>query len=194
MDRAFFIKLAQDTLREPHSAAEQIIGWNFPRDVLWTALALVAAINTFLVLLLVKTSASDMPLPGYFDSPLSLFVLLTGMMVVYVHAMYWVGSAILGGQGALMDVLALVVWFQVLRAVAQLGIIVLTLAIPAMGMMLSLVVAGWGFWIFLNFIKVAMQLSYIGHALLVLIVAAIGLVIGLGILLVVVGLFAQGVL
>jgi hypothetical protein len=134
-----------------------------------------------------------MPLPSYFDAPLTLFILLTGLMVVYIHAMYWTGLAI-GGQGALMDVLALVVWFQILRAAAQFAVIVLTLAIPSLGMILSLVIAIWGLWIFLNFIAAAMRLPSVGHGFLVLIIAAVGMVFGLGILLSMIGLGAQGVL
>jgi hypothetical protein len=163
------------------------------RDILWTALALVAVLNTFLVLLLMEISRPTMPLPSYFDAPLTLFVLLTGLMVVYIHAMYWAGLAI-GGKGTLMDVLALVVWFQVLRAGAQLAVIVMTLALPSLGMLLSLVVAVWGLWIFLNFIATAMHLPSAGHGLAVLIIAAVGLVLGLGILLSVIGLVAQGVM
>jgi hypothetical protein len=192
MNSAAFIQMAHNTLRDPRASAVQIISMALPRDVLWTALALVAALNTFLILLLIDITGSVMVLPSYFDAPLALFVLLTGLMVVYIHAMYWTGLAI-GGQGALMDVLALVVWFQVLRAVAQLAVIVLTLAIPGLGTLLSLVVAIWGLWIFLNFIAAAMNLPSVGHGLLVLVLSAVGLVLGLAVLLSIIGLSAQGV-
>lgn len=192
MNGTALFQLTQNTLKDPRAVAEQIMRWNLARDTLWTALALVAVVNTFLVLLLVQISGSVMPLPSYFDSPLTLFVLLTGLMVIYIHAMYWAGLMI-GGQGKLMDVLALVVWFQVLRAMAQLAVIVVSLAIPALGMMLSLVIAVWALWVFLNFIAVAMHLPSAGHAFLVLIISAAGLVLGLGVLLTMIGLSAQGV-
>jgi hypothetical protein len=163
------------------------------RDVLWTALALVAVINTFLILLIVATSSATMPLPGYFDKPLTLFVLIAGLMVVYIHAMYWVGLAV-GGKGALMDVLAVVVWFQVLRAIAQAAVVLLSLAIPPLGAILSLVVAGWGIWIFLSFLAEALNLRSLWHGVAVVCVAFIGIVMGMAVLIAMIGGAAQGVL
>lgn len=191
MNTAAIVSLVQTTLRTPREAAKEIISLQLGRDTLWTALTLVAVFNTFLVLLLSEISGPAMPLPGYFDAPLALFVLLTGLIVVYIHAMYWAGLAI-GGKGSLMDVLALVVWFQALRAAAQVAVIVLSLAIPAFGMLLSLVVAVWGLWIFLNFIAVAMNLPTLWHGFAVLVLAAVGLILGLGILLGMIGFGAQG--
>lgn len=191
MDKAF-VPLVQTSLRAPRDAARTIMSMGLGRDVLWTALALVAVANTFLVLLMVQTSGSAMPLPSYFDSPLALFVLIAGLMVVYIHAMYWAGLAI-GGQGSLMDVLALVVWFQVLRAMAQGAVILLSLAIPPAGLLLSLVVAIWGFWVFINFLSTALNLRSPWHAIAVLLVAFVGLVFGLGILMALLGGLFQGV-
>lgn len=191
LNRAYFFDLAQDTLRQPRKAAAQIIALQLPRDVLWTGLALVAVFNTVLVYFLAGISSGALPLPSYFDAPLTLFMLLTGVLVVYIHALYWTGLA-LGGQGALMDVLALFVWFNILRAVAQSAVVVLTLAIPAMGLLLSLVVAVWGLWIILNFIAAALNLPSAFHGLAVMVIAAIGAILGLGIILSLIGLGGQG--
>ncbi len=187
--------LAQTSLRDPQTAARQIMDLGLSRDALWTALALVAIVNTFLVIALVQTSpgAAVVPLPGYFGKPLALFVLIAGLMVVYIHAMYWAGLAI-GGQGSLTDVLALVVWFQVLRAAAQITVVVVSALIPALGMLLSLAVAIWGFWIFLNFLATALNLNSPWHAIAVLVVAFVGLVLGLGVLMALIGGLAQGVI
>lgn len=190
---ARFSQLAVTSLRDPKVAAQMIMDMGLSRDVLWTALALVAIINTFLVMVIVEVSGPAMPLPGYFDRPLALFILITGLMVVYIHAMYWAGMAI-GGQGTLTDVLALVVWFQVLRAVAQMGVIVVSGLVPALGLLMSLVIAIWSLWIFLHFLTTALHLSTIWHALAVLVVAFVGLVLGLGVLMALIGGFAQGVL
>lgn len=189
---ADWIPLAQTTLRDPRAAATQIMGWKLSRDALWTALALVAVLNTFMVLLVLQINEPAVPLPSYFERPLTLFVLIAGLMAIYVHAMYWAALSI-GGQGELADVLALVIWFQVLRAAAQVCVLVLSLIVPALGMVLSLVIAIWGVWIFLSFIAAAMHLPSVGHALIVLVVAAIGLVLGLGIMVALIGVLTQGV-
>ena len=187
------IPMIQTSLRNPRGVARLIMSMGLGRDVLWTALALVAVINTFLILLIVATSSATMPLPGYFDKPLTLFVLIAGLMVVYIHAMYWAGLAV-GGKGALMDVLAVVVWFQVLRAIAQAAVVLLSLAIPPLGAILSLVVAGWGIWIFLSFLAEALNLRSLWHGVAVVCVAFIGIVMGMAVLIAMIGGAAQGVL
>lgn len=189
---ADLVPLARTSLRAPRDAADRIMTLGLPRDVLWTALALVAVVNTFLVLLAVNMSTPPLELPGYFQRPIALFLLITGMTVIYVHAIYWAGL-MLGGKGSLNDVLALVIWFQVLRAVAQVAVVVLSLAVPVLGLMLSLAILIWGAWIILNFIAAAMHLPSVAHALGVLIVSAVGLVIGLGLLLALIGTVTQGV-
>ncbi len=192
MNGSDLIALGQLTLRDPRTAARTIIAQALPRDVLWTALALVAAINTGVIVVLLALSPPGVPLPDYFNAPLALFVLLAGTSVVFVHAIYWGGLA-LGGKGALNDVLALVVWLLALRAVAQLGVMVLTLLLPLLALVASLVIAVWGIWIMLNFIAEALTLPSLMHAIAVLIIASVGLVLGLGLLLSFFGLGAQGV-
>jgi hypothetical protein len=187
------IPMVQTSLRNPRGAAGLIMAMGLGRDVLWTALALVAVINTFLIMLIVSTSTATMPLPGYFDKPLTLFVLIAGLMVVYIHAMYWAGLAV-GGKGELMDVLAVVVWFQVLRAIAQAAIVLVSLAIPPLGAVLSLVVAVWGLWIFLSVLTEALNLRSLWHAIAVVCVAFVGIVLGVAILIAMIGGAAQGVL
>lgn len=190
--RDALVPMVQTSLRNPRGAARLIMAMDLGRDALWTALALVAAVNTFLVLLIVHTSATPLPLPGYFEKPLTLFVLIAGLMVVYIHAMYWAGLVV-GGKGGLMDVLAVVVWFQVLRAMAQAAVVLLSLAIPPLGGLLSLVVAVWGLWIFLSFLAEALNLRSLWHAVAALCVASVGLVLGLAVLIAIIGGAALGV-
>lgn len=184
-----FVPLVRSSIATPREAAGEIVAMQLGRDVLWTALALAAVVNTFLILAVLELSGPTMPVPGYFNSPLALFFLVAGVTVVYVHAMYWAGLAI-GGKGALMDVLAVVVWFQVLRAIAQVVIILLSLALPPLGALLSFAVAIWGFWIFLNFLAAALNLATPWHAIAVVVVAFVALVLGVGILMALIGGFA----
>lgn len=191
MQRAL-VPMIQTSLRNPRRAADLIIAMNLSRDALWTALGLVAVVNTFMLYFLVQFSEPTVLVPGYFERPITLFLLNAGLMVVYIHAMYWAGHA-MGGTGALMHVLAVVVWFQALWVIAQAATILLSLAVPGLGAMVSLAVAIWGFWIFLNFLAAALQLNSAWHSLAVLVVAFVGLVIGLGIVMALLGGLVQGV-
>lgn len=186
------VPMIQTSLRTPRTAADLIIAIELPRDVLWTALALVAVINTFMLYFLVQITETPVPIPGYFDRPMTLFFLNAGLMVVYIHAMFWAGLAI-GGQGRLMDVLAVVVWFQALWLMAQVATVLISLAVPGLGALVSFGVAIWGLWIFLNFLAAALNLSSAWHGVAVLLVSFVGLVFGLGIVMALIGGLAQGV-
>ncbi|MGB3243590.1 MAG: YIP1 family protein [Sulfitobacter sp.] len=193
MNFSDFVPLVQATLRDPRGAARTIIALDLPREVLWTTLALVAAVNTIILQLLIAASPAEAQaqFPSYFNAPLAVYVLLAGVMVIYIHSVYWAGLA-LSGKGRLFDVLALIVWLQVLRTAIQIIVLVLTFILPALAGLVSLVAFAWGLWVLLNFMVEAMALRSIGHAGLALVLAIIGLVLGLGILLAIIGLAAQG--
>ena len=182
--------LVRLTLRDPASAGRQIMALNLGRDALWTALALVASVNT----LILSVSAMMLPpsgLPAFFDSPLAMFVILTGVLVLTVHAIYWTGQA-LGGQGDLGDLLALLVWLQGLRVGVQFIVTLLLFAAPTLSLVVSLVAGVWALWISLHFIAVTFGFASLGKAAGVLLVATIGLILGLGMLMSLIGLSIMG--
>ncbi|MEM6939300.1 MAG: Yip1 family protein [Pseudomonadota bacterium] len=178
--------IIQTSVRTPRTAADLIMSMDLDRNTLWTALALVAIVNTLMLYFVVQFADPRVEVPSYFGQPMTLFLLNAGLMVAYIHAMYWAGLAI-GGQGRLLDVVAVVVWFQALWVLAQAGTMLLSLAIPALGSLVSLAVAIWGFWIFMNFLAAALHLTSPWHSLAVLLVSFLGLVFGFGILVAVFG-------
>ena len=192
MSIAALMPLVRSTLTDPRAAAATIAAWPLTREVLWTGLALVAALNALLISAGFALAPPPMELPGYFSMPLMLFVLLAGLIVLYVHALCWVGRA-LGGEGRVDTLLAAVVWLQGLRLCAQAGVLLLTLAVPPLGLLASFVVTFWGLWILLNFVAELLNLSGLLQAAGVLLGAAIGVLFGPGFLLTLIGLTAQGV-
>ena len=65
---------------------------------------------------------------------------------------------------------------------------------PGLSLLMSVLIGVWGLWILLHFITAALGLPSLLHALGTLVLGAVGLVLGLGILLSLVGAVAQGVL
>lgn len=193
MTFADFSPLVATTLRDPRAAARQIMAMRLPRDVFWTALALVAAINSFVLTGMVSMAPveSQAQFPSYFASPLAVFVLMAGMMVIYIHVVFWSGRA-LSGKGQLDDVIAVLVWLQLLRTAAQIAIIAVATVLPQVAGLLSLVALGWGLWILFSFIAETLALPSIGHAVLVLFMAIVGFVLGVTFLMTLIGGFAQG--
>lgn len=184
-------ELALETVQSPRTAAQKIMSLNLSRNVLWTGLILAGAVNSIIYSFSLLTADTSM-LPALFRNPLMFFMLITGVLALTVHAFYWTGRA-LGGQGDLGELLALLVWLQGLRAVAQAVMFVLLLVSPAIGQLFSLVVGILGLWITVNFVTEALRLPGLMHGFGVLVVAAIGMVFGLAILVGLIGMAALGV-
>lgn len=184
-------RLVITSLKDPRQAAEEIIGWRLDRNTLWTALALAAAINTLIFSFSVFAQPAP-ALPAFFTSPLAMFVLLAGVLVVTTHGLFWTGRA-LGGQGDLGDVLALVIFLQVLRILAQIVIFVLMFVSPTLSVLASLASGIIGLWILVNFIAAAFRFDGLGRAFGTLFIAMAMIVLGLSFLLSIVGIAAQGV-
>ena len=189
--RIMLTELVILSLRNPRQAAEQIIGWRLDRETLWTALALAAAVNTMIFSFSIMLQPTP-GMPAFFTSPLAMFVLLAGVLVITTHGLYWTGRAI-GGQGDLGDMLALVVFLQVLRILAQLVIFDLMFVAPGISVIFSLATGIVGLWILVNFIAAAFRFPTLGRAFGTLLIAMLMIVLGLSFLLSIVGIAAQGV-
>lgn len=183
--------LALETIQSPRTAAQKIIALNLSRDVLWSGLVLVACLNSIIYSFSLFLGDASM-LPALFRNPLMFFFLVTGVLVLTVYAFYWTGRA-LGGQGDLGELLALIVWLQGLRAIAQAVMFVLLLVSPVIGQLFSLAVGVLGLWITVNFITEALRLPGLMHGVGVLVLSAVGIVFGLIILAGLIGLGAMGV-
>ncbi|WP_223427232.1 Yip1 family protein [Tateyamaria pelophila] len=182
----FWAQMAVDTVRDPQGAAQKIMGWQIGRAELYMALIAVSAINAFLAgassaLSPMPTDPATieaMPMLALMSRPLMLFVLIAGGLFLTVHGLFWAGRA-MGGQGALTDMLALLTWLQALRAVAQAGVLLLSLAVPLLGGLVALAVAIVGFWLLLNFISAALRFGSLLKAFGVLVAVSTALFIGL---------------
>jgi hypothetical protein len=183
--------LALETVQSPRTAAQQIMGLNLGREVLWPALVLMACLNSIvysITLLAVDRSL----LPAMLANPLMFFMLVTGLQVLTVHGFYW-GGRILGGEGDLGEMLSLMVWIQALQAAANGALLVLLFISPALEQLLSFGVGILGLWITLNFITEALRLPGLWHAIGVLFIATLGIAFGLVILISMIGISAMGV-
>lgn len=181
--------LALETVQSPRTAAQKIIALQLSRDMLWTGLAFVAAINAIIYSFSLFTGDASV-LPALLRNPVMFYVIISGLLIVSIHAFYWTGHA-MGGEGDLGDLLALLVWLQALRAVGQAIMFVLIIVSPAIAQLFSLGVGLLGLWITVNFITEALRLPTLMRGVGVIIVAAMGMVVGLMLL---IGLIGAGTL
>ncbi len=185
-------QLALLTLRDPQAAAEVVLGWNLSKEALWTAIALVSVIVTFLSSLSNLILPVPAPLSAIVGNPFMYFIIAAGGFVATVHAIYWTGR-MMGGQGRIEDLMVLLLWLQAMRAAAQVGVIVLLVIAPIFASLLVLFIGVATLWIFINFISIGLQLNSVVRAVVILIVGALVLVVGLSFLLSLIGVSAVGV-
>lgn len=184
--------LAIETLQTPRVAAQKIMGLNLGRDVLWSSLILVACISSIIFSVSLMLSGASAEQPALLRSPAMFFLIVTGLQILTVHAFYWAGRA-LGGQGDLGEMLSLLIWIQALQAIASAALFLIMFISPQIEQLLSFAVGLLGFWITLNFITEALRLPSLWHAVGVVIVATLGIAVGIGILVSMIGFGALGV-
>ena len=100
--------LAILSVKDPADAARQLIAMQIDRGALWTALFLMAVLNTLLHGLSNVLVPAPSPIPGLFDVPAVYFFFVSGGLVLIVLTIFWAGRAF-GGQGSMEDVMVTIV-------------------------------------------------------------------------------------
>jgi hypothetical protein len=183
--------LVLQSITNPKDAAEKILAWDLPPNVLWHAVALIAVINAILSTLSNFLVPVPDPLNGLMVSPVVFAMVVAGGLIATGYVLHWIGG-LLGGTGTFHDMLSLLVWLQVLRALAQVMLLILLLTMPVLATFFVLFVSIATLWIFINFVQVGLGLRSIGQAIAVVIAAGAGIVLGLSLLLSMFG-FGMGV-
>ena len=178
------------SLRDPAEAARQVIAFNLPREVLWTALALMAVLNTLMYSVTSALVPGPSPMPAVFQTPLAYLLFMGGALVLVSIALYWAGRSF-GGTGSLDDILSVIIWLQFLRVLVQVVSIVLLLTLPLLAALLTLAAAILGLWISVHFVDQAHRFGSPLKSVGVIVASFIGMVMGLSILL---ALFGGGFL
>lgn len=178
--------LVMETLRDPRGMAARLIALDLDMATIWTALALGAVLNSIIFSVNMMLFPTTFPVQGLFSNPILYAVAMAGGMVISMHLLTWVGG-MMGGQGRLADVTVVLVWLQYLRLAAQALLLLLTILMPALALMATLVVAFYSLWLMLNFLDVAHRFESLGKSALVLVFAVVGIIIGLSFLIALIG-------
>lgn len=183
--------LAVLTVQDPAEAARQLMALQLDRGTLWTAVFLVAVLNTLLAGLNNVLMPNSTPFPGLFDVPAVYFFFVGGGLVLTILTLFWVGRAF-GGEGSMEDIMIVIVWLQFMRVLVQAAALLLLLTIPVLSILLILAAALVGIWILVHFVDQAHRFGSLSKAAGVLIAAFVGMVVGVSILLSMIGVSAVG--
>lgn len=173
--------------------ARKVVAMNFPRDALWTGLALVAVLNVILLAALQLLSRA----PIAFEeqtialSPFAYATIIAVFLVLLVLGIYYTGQ-FLGGQGTFTNTLTIIVWFQTISLTLEAIQLVLVVISPAIAGIFGLLSLGALIWCFVNFVNVLHGFDNLGKSILAIMIALIGTALCAGILLAILGVGPSG--
>ncbi|WP_127112038.1 YIP1 family protein [Shimia sediminis] len=190
---SFLRALLIQTIYAPADAGRSIIGINLPREAAWMALLLAAIINTFVYF----TNLTLFPLPDDFwmpviRTPVTYLAASFSLTTVMIFALFWIGR-FLEGQAQLPDLVSLMAWLLCVQSLADVAFLVLFVFVPMLAGLFSMAAALYGIWILINFITVAQGFPDRGKAVLTIVLALVGLVVGMSLFMSVIGVTAMGI-
>ncbi|MCP4821651.1 MAG: YIP1 family protein [Shimia sp.] len=181
--KAQLIELFWMTIRDPSRAASILRQIHMDRQVSWMILLLAITLNTLTyfasIALLGVPAELAFPL---LTKPYLVFLMLGITTVIFVFAFYWVGRA-LEGKATFDTILLMVGWLQYMRLAIQVGSLVLMLVSPGISQIFVMAAGIYGLWVVVNFLKQAHGFETLGKAVAVLIFSALGMTVGLSVLL-----------
>lgn len=180
--------LALRTVQDPRTVAAELVAMALPRPVLWMALALAVVLNTIVYQIsLLASPAPAEALPVLFASPLMFAFMIGAALIMSIYALTYAGRFV-GGTGDLTAIMTVLVWLQYLRFAVQLAAFLVTPIMPAIGALLVLGASLYGLWLVLNFVDVAHGLNNLFTAFGVMVMAMLGIMLGLAMLLSLLGI------
>lgn len=185
MTSAELRSLAALTVTDPANAARVILSREPGREVLWLALALSVALASLLHGLS-NMAFGAMTMPGIPQSVVGYGALMGGGLVLTIAAIHRIGR-LLGGQGSFLDVMAVMVWIQLVLVVVQAATLLLALTVPLLSALLALAANLVALYVTLHFIDQAHRLNSLMRAAAVLILSVLAIAVGVLVLLSFVG-------
>lgn len=179
-------KLTVLSVKNPKVAAHVLMKMRLKVDVLWSALVLMALVNTFLFVFAVEFLGLKSPYGAVFAAPFVNFAIMVAGLALMVLALFWVGR-LMGGSAAVRDVLALVIWVQVVQALIQAAAYIALLFLPLLANLMTMAGGLIGLYMLVHFINESNGFNSLGKSVMVLFGALLGVVIGLSLVALVVG-------
>lgn len=187
-----FFRLALNTVVAPRDVARLLLAMKLPSHALWLAFALVIVLNT----LMFSASLMLVPANDLFGAVLVNPTVFGAMLAVSVGALIVAVTLCgrpMGGRAGVPQIAILVIWLQALRVVMQAVVAVVgPFSLFLSGVLIS-AASVLEIWIFVNFIDVAHEMGSLLRAGLVLLLAVVGMMLGLSLIFSLLGVQTGGI-
>jgi len=188
MTMAWFRAMLRLTLTNPRQAGAEVIAMQFPMQGLWVALMLVSVLLSLLVAAVFHFTpvppgemGEMIQMSPAYHTPLLFALLNWAQALISVFVLHWVGRSF-GGQGELADILAVMIWLQVVSLVLAVVLFLLGLILPLVGGLLMIAAFFWGIWATIALIAAANRFDSLLKAAGVCVVTVVVFTIGMTIL------------
>lgn len=145
------------SLFRPRDGLRRILALQFPVQVAWLGLCLMAIASAVLMhvsFAMIPAEDQDMVLDAVAwlaASPFRSAMLQGTVMVLQVGLIFWLGRKF-GGKGNLVDTLFTVAWFQFVMLVVQLVQLGVQVVLPPFAALVNLAGLGLFLWVLTNFV------------------------------------------
>lgn len=188
-----WLSLVGRTVTDARGVARDLLAMRFDRGTLWSMLVLVSILSV----LAFETTQAVIPVnisPNMVRiSPYALTVILGSGLVMMVFAFYFVGQ-VMGGKARFPGALLLMIWWQVMAMALQVVQTLVLLLLPFLANLISLIGLGYMFYLLIIFVDEMHGFANVFRALTTIVLAMIGIIVGLSLILTLIGATAQGAL
>lgn len=185
------LPLIAATVKRPREVAAYLKSLQVGPETAWMALGAAVCLSV----LLVFGVNGGVPVPLFENAdpfgPWMMAIFVFSTAVILVFGLFWTGRA-MGGSGTLSQTVMIMAWLQMLQFAGQLVQVIAALLVPPMAGIIGLAVLGFLVFVLLNFLDVLHDLGSLGKAAFLLLLALVGVSLGLTLLLGLVGVSAPG--
>lgn len=139
------------TLQDPRKGARAVIEQGFDMRASWTGLLLISIVSALLSSVTVLALTGEAAVPALLLQPFALAAVQFVALAIAALLVFVIGRQF-GGTGSLADATALIVWFEVVFTAIQVLQVLISLALPTLGISFGLFTVLIFFWVLCHFI------------------------------------------
>jgi hypothetical protein len=177
------------SFRDPAGVALVLTRLELNRGTLYSMVALVTVLSVLILELGLYLSPADAELLR--ATPFTLCFILGASLIMMVFALQLTGR-MLGGAGQFGSALLLVVWWQAMALIIQVGQTATMLLFPPMAGIVTLAGLAWLVFALLHLVNVLHGFDSLFKALATVVIGVVGISFGLALLLTLIGVTLQG--
>ncbi len=181
---AHLISLIRLSILTPKEGAATILSFSPGRDILWTAMALIAVVSGVLSTLstyVVPAASADMG-EHLLSSPVLFTGVLAGILLLTVICTHYIGRGF-GGTGEFNESLLVVAWLQLVLVAVQVVQLGIALVSPEIAQLIGVASLFLFIWLYVNFVAVLHGFASLPMVLVGMMISMFAVGIGLSILL-----------